>query len=160
MPMVAWILVLGLGLLAPGAGWPSTQKSAPSLLTGEVWSTQCRAAEPAEVQGPGHSICVKSPSSPPQTRERMLGRPHCHSSAQPQESTAEGDVGGTRQTWKAWSSALTSKDTTPSSLPWAVSGLCLEHLLLALTGSESRQTMGGLCAPSVPWCSRQVVLAE
>lgn len=81
-----------MGLGPCDDGWLSTQRSALSLSIGEVWSTQCRSGELAEVQGRGHTICVKSLSSPPQTRERMLGRSHCYSSAQPKETKGRGKV--------------------------------------------------------------------
>lgn len=128
-----------------------------------MWSTQCRSAELAEVQGHGHTICVKSPSSPPQTRERTLGKSHCHSSAQPQETKgAPGDgVGETGQARKAWSPALPGTDTTilsvllsfrpsvllsfrPSILPFldCFQPLPSKLFLLALPVSEARQMHG------------------
>lgn len=83
VPMVAWQFEYR-------DGWSSTLRSAPSLSIGEVWSNQCRSYEPAEVQDRGHTICVKSPSSPPQTKERTLERSHCRCSAGPQKTKGAG----------------------------------------------------------------------
>lgn len=115
---------------APGDGWPSTPRSAPSFSIGAVWSTQCRSDELAEVQGRGRTICVKSPSSPPQTKERTLERPHGHSSVQPQKTkgaASRDEVGETRQAREAWVWALpsTASGKHSSLLPWRVSGICL-----------------------------------
>lgn len=143
--MVAWPFECTVRVLVPGDGWPSTQRSAPSLVIGEAWSTQSRSAELAEVQGHGHTICVKSLSSPAQTMERMLGRSHCHSPDQLQETNVI-EVGNAPR--KAWSLALPSTDTVPSFFGW--------FLALAFV-SEARQTHGCPCAS---WTSHQVVLAE
>lgn len=142
--------VSGLG---PCDDWPSTQRSAPSLLIAEVWSTQCKSSELAEVQGRGHTICVKSPSSPPQTRERLLGRPPYCSSAQPQETKgAGGGRVGQSRCRPCQVQALLLHPSLDCFWPWA-----LYTFSLALPASEARQTHG------CPWCLLtydQVTLSE